>query len=525
MSELRPIKRALISVSDRTHLADLARFLVAEGIEIVSTGNTARFLADHKIAVKDISWLTQFPEILDGRVKTLSARVFAGILFDRCKEHHRHTIDEHAIAAIDLVVVNLYPFATVAREPNVHNARLIEHIDVGGPAMMRAAAKNCASVTVLSEPSQYEEFMTHYRRELGTRYTFRKGCAIRAFSLTADYDQCIARTLGQEAQDDAGPMTFALCHQKTLRYGENPHQKARVYSRDDGSTINLAKTESDTGKELSFNNLLDANAAIWSLRCLCDHRVVTESAAVVVKHGIPCGAALAEHAHKALALAIASDPTSAFGGIIAQNYPFDLECAKALGDGFLEVLIAPQFSLDAVAVLSSRKNLRLLSLPQIMTGTLPSQSIRTIFGGALVQDFDTTHTNEINWTIPTKCKPSSDDKAALDFAFRIVKTAPSNAISLASKHQLLGLGSGQPNRIQSVELAIAGAQARGFDIRKAALASDAFFPFDDALVVANHHSIRLIIQPGGSIRDREIIARADELGMCMVFTHQRHFRH
>lgn len=522
MSDLRQIKRALISVFDKSQLSELAHFLISQQIALVSTGKTAQYLRSIGIPVEDVSTLSQFPEILDGRVKTLHPRVFAGLLFDRDRNHHWRTIEDLQIAPIDLVVVNLYPFASRAAEPDCDEKELVELIDVGGSAMLRGAAKNFASVTVLSDPRDYHEFIEHYQAFGGTDLAFRRRCARRSFSLTSAYDHTIAARF---EDDDHGGFHLDLRHEKSLRYGENPHQCARLYSYDDGASLKLATISSRAGKELSYNNLLDAHAAICALRNITDHRADSVQAAVIVKHGIPCGAAHDLNPHNALKKALASDPMSAFGGIVALASTFDLSCAHALGDGFFEVIIAKDFTNDALAILSSRKNLRLVSLPNILSGSLPKNTIRTICGGALVQDFDTTETSQALWTSPTEKKPSDHDMRSLDFAFRIVKSTPSNAISLATADQLLGLGAGQPNRIQSVELAIKGARARGFDLTHAAMASDAFFPFADAIHMAHAHGIRLIIQPGGSLRDKEVIAQANIYEICMVFTHQRHFRH
>lgn len=538
MSDLRPIKRALISVYDKTGLTDLARFLKSKDILMVSTGKTARYLSAQGYGVTDVATLSQFPEILDGRIKTISSRVFASLLFDREKASHRNAICDLDIPPIDLLVVNLYPFQKVAKEADASEEMLIENIDIGGPAMMRAAAKNHHGVTVLSDPGHYDEFISHYIAESGTRLQFRRQCAERVFAQTADYDQCISQVFAERISKntsithdkgmfalDVKNLNLNLTLEKRLRYGENPHQDAWLYSYDDKAEVNLAKTPSLFGKEISYNNLLDAEAAIWALRNLIDHQMNPLPTAVVVKHGIPCGAAHALEPHHAISHAISSDPTSAFGGIMAVSSPFDLACALAIEENFFEIIIAPSFSEDARGRLLKKKHLRLLAIDNLATGALPKRSIRSIFGGALVQDCDVTFNNEKNWTVATSIKPSAENLSALDFAFRVVKTTPSNAIAVASNDRLLGLGAGQPNRIKSVELAILNAKSRGFDITNAALASDAFFPFDDGLTYAHDSGIRLVIQPGGSIRDQEIIAKAEELGMCMVFTHRRHFKH
>lgn len=527
MTDALFIKRALVSVYDKTGLKELAQFLCTNNIEIISTGGTHRYLLEHGLKATDITEITQFPEILDGRVKTLNPRVFAGLLFDRQREHHKTIIRDLAIAPLDLVVCNLYPFAEVAQNENVTDDELMDNIDIGGSAMLRAAAKNYKNIAVLYNPRAYNDFINHYQAHQGTTLLFRKTCAQQVFAYTSLYDQKIADVFINKLNDEScEKLTINLKTQKHLRYGENPHQKARIYTFiDHKSQVNLANTDPISGKELSYNNLLDAQAAIWSLRCLADHQPEPSYYSVVIKHGVPCGAAFSTKKTTALNNAIASDAKSAFGSIIAFSSEFDQSCVETIYEGFFEIIIASSFTADACAALANKKNLRLLPLKNLMDGQLDKTSFRSILGGCLWQETDTTHIDKNQWTVVTKVKPSSSQLQAMDFAFRLVKATPSNAITLAYPDQLIGVGAGQPNRIQSAELAILGAKARGFDVSKASLASDAFFPFDDCLDLANEHGISSIIQPGGSIRDQEIIEKADRLGIRMVLTHQRHFRH
>lgn len=528
MNKTSPIKRALISVYDKSGLCDLAAFLRSQNVLIMSSGGTAAYLRDLGHIVTDISAIGHFPEILDGRVKTLNPRIYAGILFDRAKDEHVVTLSNLDIPPIDLVVGNLYPFGAVSSQKNASIADLIANIDIGGPAMIRAAAKNHPHVVVLHDPEQYADFISHYQHHQGTTLAFREQAAVGAFSYIYRYDQKIAQVLADRfaIHNDAQDISLHLSHERKLRYGENPHQLADVFSNThDSSHLRLTAASSLGGKVLSFNNLLDAHAAIWALRCLADHQEELKHYAIVIKHGVPCGAAMADHQGIAIAKAIASDERSAFGGIIATSSIFDESSTLAIKDGFFELVIAPSFTAEALAELRNKKNLRLLPISNLMTGSLDKKSYQSIFGGLLAQDHDTTHIDQASWTTVTKILPTLADRLAMNFAFRMVKATPSNAITIATREQLLGVGAGQPNRIQAAELAIFGAKTRGSDLANAAMASDAFFPFADCIELAHRHGIRLVIQPGGSIRDQEIIHHADALGMCMVFTHRRHFKH
>lgn len=531
-----PIHTSLVSVFDKTNLDKLAHFFCQTSINVISTGGTAQYLKERGVNVIESDFNGLFPEMLDGRVKTLNPHIFGGILYDRNKEEHQQTIKSKAIPIIDLVVVNFYPFECMAQNPKLPVEKLIEFIDIGGPSMLRAAAKNAAYVTALIAPHCYEEFIEHYQTHKGTTLAFRQTRAFEVFDKTAQYDRIIADTLQgrifgikPEPTHETNahhPLTLDQHPGKPLRYGENPHQKARIYpsALSDGS-INLFLLESLQGKELSYNNLLDTHAAIWTLRTLADGQQENFHHAVVIKHGVPCGAACALQPEEAISLALASDPKSAFGGIIALSSIFDEQCLWALGDNFSELIIAPGFSDEALLALSRRKNLRLLPIPHLMTAKLDSQAAKSLFGAILIQDQDKTTLDVSTWDTVTIQKPSESDLFAMKFAFCIAKATPSNAIALAYANQLIGVGAGQPNRIQSLQIALAGALERGYSLHNAALASDAFFPFPDCLSLAADHGIRLIVQPGGSMRDADIIAHANELNLCMVFTHERHFRH
>lgn len=527
MNNLITIKNALISVSDKSGLKELALFLKSRDVEIYCSGKTARFLDDEGIIVKDISAITQFYEILDGRVKTLNGRIHAGILFDRLNQNHQACLESLGIPPIDLVVANLYPFAQICEDKNVTISQLMEYIDIGGPAMLRAAAKNHLHVTVLNEPHQYTSFIKHYEKNQGVSLKFREAGAVRVFAKTCAYDQKITSVLKAKFADDESEeeTVLSLSGGRSLRYGENPHQKAAIFFLNTNkNNLCLPSLESRQGKELSYNNFLDIHAAIRCLRIL-SYKNFDKNSAVIIKHGIPCGAALADTPAAAIIKALASDQESAYGGILALSHRFDKACLEIIADQFLEIIIAPQFSDEAMTYLLKRKNLRVLSINELMTACLDKHSYKSIFGGVLKQDLDPIETDDHAWSVVTKRKPSEKEWSAMNFAVRLVKATPSNAIALAYSDQLVGLGAGQPNRIKSAELAIFGALKREFEINCAALASDGFFPFSDCVKLAHAHGVQAIIEPGGSMRDPEIIKKADELDLCMVFTHSRHFLH
>lgn len=505
------IKRAILSVSDKSGLAPLARFLTEQGVEILSTGGTARFLDEHQIPVTPISRYTGAPEILGGRVKTLHPRVFGGILFDRANPQHRNDCEGAEIDSIDLVVVNLYPFeATVAR-PGVTLADAVEQIDVGGPSMLRAAAKNHKDVVVLCNPQLYDPFMDEMRRGEVTD-EFRRRAAMEVFRLTAAYDAAIFRYLGFETRSPGAEvpdvLTLRLERAQSLRYGENPQQSGAFYTLQSGSTMPFRQIQ---GKELSYNNILDLDAAArlaWSFE---------DPSCAIIKHTNPCGAAVSDSLLEAFRLAVDADPVSAFGGIIATNRQFDEQTAAALGSMFVELIVAPEFTPGALDLLSRKKNLRLIQGNDFA----PEWELRAAAGGVLVQRADQME-NPTAWRVVTKKEPSDEQRRSLAFAWTVCAHVKSNAIVIGRGTQTNGVGAGQMSRVDAARLAISKS---AHPIDGGVAASDAFFPFRDGLDILVDAGVTAIVQPGGSVRDDEVIAAADERGISMIFTGARHFRH
>lgn len=520
-------KLALLSVSDKTGLVELAQSLVQEyGFELISSGGTAKALQAEGIAVTKVSDYTGSPEILGGRVKTLHPRIHGGILARRDQEADRADLSANDIQPVDLVVVNLYPFEQTIATEGVTLPEAIEQIDIGGPTLLRAAAKNFAHLTVLCSPAQYED----YRQELQTNggeasLAFRQACSLQAFRHTAQYDQAIATYLAsqqsdvttQEATAELIPETFALsgCQIQSLRYGENPHQAAAWYQTG-SAAVGWATAEKLQGKELSYNNLVDLEAA---------RRIITEfgsgePTAAILKHTNPCGVAVGKTLVDAYERAFAADSVSAFGGIVALNQPLDAPVAEALTKPFLECVVAPGCTPDAQSILAQKKNLRVLILPDMTQG--PAQTIKAIAGGFLLQASDVQSTDPTEWKMVTELKPTAEQFNELVFAWSVVKHVKSNAIVVTGDRTTLGIGAGQMNRVGAVGIALeqAGEKARG-----AVLASDAFFPFDDSVKAAAEAGIAAIVQPGGSLRDEDSIKAANELGIAMVFTGMRHFLH
>lgn len=507
-TSITPLSRALISTSDKTGLLPLCNALQRSKVEIISTGNTARYLKEHGVPVVEVEAVTGFPEILDGRVKTLHPYIFAGILARRNLASHVETLAMHEIDPIDLVVVNLYPFEQVIKAQGATQSDCIENIDIGGPSLIRAAAKNFDHVAILSDPSQYDSFLREFGEQKGTTLAFRKSLAAQAYARTADYDQLIARWFLE----------------KDLRYGENPHQAASVVPLSRSAEIPLASTRALQGKELSFNNLLDSHSAILSLRWLTQG-LSRENAAVIIKHGNPCGAAIDADQLSALKKAFASDPLSAFGGIVALSTAVDEQAALELKSHFLEVIIAPGFSSEAKEILSQKKDLRLLEIPSLLVAPFPKESMRTIFGGYLVQNLDTPESCKNGWQVVSRTAPTPSQERDLRIASALVVPCLSNAITLVKDGQLIGVGAGQTSRVDAVKFAIAKAKEHGHQTEGAVLASDAFFPFTDSLILAKEAGITCIVEPSGSKRDDEIVAKANELGLGFVFSQERHFRH
>ncbi|MCX7868686.1 MAG: bifunctional phosphoribosylaminoimidazolecarboxamide formyltransferase/IMP cyclohydrolase [Terrimicrobiaceae bacterium] len=505
------ISRALISVSDKTGVVELARGLAARGVEILSTGGTARALAEAKVPVVEVANFTGFPEMLDGRVKTLHPKIHGGLLFLRGNKEHEEQAAAGGIRPIDLVVVNLYPFeATIAR-PDVPLDEAIEQIDIGGPAMIRSAAKNYRSVTVVTDPADYAEVLKTLEEQDGaTDLALRERLAIKAFSLTAAYDRAIATYLNRE-QETSGEFRIELPLEARLRYGENPHQSAELYG-DFG-----AHFEKLQGKELSYNNILDISAAAALIA------EFTAPTVAILKHTNPCGVACSEDLREAWDMAFATDKQAPFGGIIICNRPLTQELAKAISEIFSEVIIAPAFEAGARQILSKKKNLRLMRA--LRPPPAASRDVRSVVGGLLVQDTDSPSAIELEHRVVTSRPPTKTEIAAMDFGWRVVKHVKSNAIVYAGKNRTLGIGAGQMSRVDASRIAVWKAGEAGLSLKGSAVCSDAFFPFADGLIAAAEAGATAAIQPGGSVRDEEVIAAANERGVAMVFTGTRHFRH
>lgn len=523
------ITRALISVSDKTGLLPLAQALAQRGVELLSTGGTARLLRDAGLTVKDVAEHTGFPEMMDGRVKTLHPTVHGGLLALRDNPEHAKAMADHGIPPIDLVIVNLYPFeATVAKGAGFDEC--IENIDIGGPSMVRSAAKNHGFVTIIVDPADYESVLAELETHQGaTTGALRRRLAAKAFARTAQYDAAISSwfAFGVEGQMFPDTLNLSATKVEDLRYGENPHQLAAVYKAQGGST-GLVGARQAQGKALSFNNLNDTDAAVE----LISEFAADVPAIAIIKHANPCGVATGASLAEAYAKALACDPVSAFGGIIAANQPLDGATARAITDIFTEVVVAPDADEEAIAVFAAKKNLRLLLTGPLPTPARPGLIIRSISGGYLVQSRDNGVTSAADLKVVTKRAPSAQEIADLLFAFRVAKHIKSNAIVYAKDGATVGVGAGQMSRVDSARIAAWKAREASEKMGLAqpltvgsVVASDAFFPFADGLLAAADAGATAIIQPGGSMRDEEVIAAADEKGLAMVFTGKRHFRH
>ena len=520
-----PIRRALISVSDKTGLAELGAFLAAQGVEILSTGGSAKLLQDAGVPVIEVSDFTGFPEIMDGRVKTLQPMIHGGLLAVRANAEHRQAMKTHGIKPIDLLVVNLYPFeATVAKGAEFDDC--IENIDIGGPALIRAAAKNHGDVTVVVDAADYAKLMDEMTAHGGaTTPEFRKHLAATAYARTAAYDAAISGWFAEHLGDTFPTrLTLAGERRQILRYGENPHQTAAFYAGGPARP-GIATAEQLQGKELSFNNLNDTDAAFELVAEFAD-----KPACVIVKHANPCGVALGDDLYDAYQRALACDTESAFGGIIAVNRALDAKTAEAVAELFAEVVIAPAIDDGAKAVLAAKKNLRVLVTGALPDPTAPGMTVRSLAGGYLLQGRDAGLVGDLK--VVTKRAPTTTEMADLTFAFTVAKHVKSNAIVYAKAGATVGVGAGQMSRVNSSRIAAWKAQdaarvagdADSWAIGSV-VASDAFFPFADGLMAAADAGATAIIQPGGSVRDDEVIAAADERGLAMVFTGMRHFRH
>ena len=513
------IQRALLSVSDKSGLVSFAQTLIAAGVELISTGGTAKTLRDAGLTVKDLSDHTGFPEMLDGRVKTLHPRVHGGLLFIRGNDAHEAAVEAHDIPPIDLVVVNLYPFEQTVAKPNVALHEAIENIDIGGPSMLRSAAKNHDSVTVIVDPADYDEVATQIREKGETTHATRRRLAARVFARTAAYDTAIASHLAQafaeNSSSDLPPaLTITAPLAQPLRYGENPHQKASLY----GNFHRYFKQLH--GKELSYNNILDLTAAA----ALIAEFAGDPPTLAILKHTNPCGLGQGVTLREAWDKAYATDKQAPFGGIIAVNQELDLPCALAIAEIFSEVIIAPGFKPDALEVLQKKKNLRLL---QTLTTSLSKPlDIRSVGADSfLVQERDLKPIAVADFKIVTRRQPTPSELQAMHFGWRTVKHIKSNAIVYVSADRTLGVGAGQMSRVDSSRIAVWKASEAGLPLAGSTVCSDAFFPFPDGLIAAANAGATAAIQPGGSVRDSEVIAAADERNMAMVFTGNRHFRH
>ncbi|MEZ5926248.1 MAG: bifunctional phosphoribosylaminoimidazolecarboxamide formyltransferase/IMP cyclohydrolase [Hyphomicrobiaceae bacterium] len=522
------IRRALISVSDKTGIGELARELARRGITLVSTGGTRRHLQDQGLAVVDIAEVTGFPEMMDGRLKTLHPKVHGGLLAVRDHPEHVAAMTAHDIAPIDLLIVNLYPFeATVAAgQPE---AECIENIDIGGPAMLRAAAKNHASVTVVTDPADYQELLTELDANIGaTTLAFRRRLAAKTYATTARYDAMIA-TWMFERQGATMPPIAAVAGTRamTMRYGENPHQQAALY-RTPGAGPSLAAARQVQGKELSYNNIADADAAFELVSDLDRDR----PALAIIKHANPCGVATGATLIEAYRRALKTDPVSAFGGIVAVNRALDAETATEISRVFTEVIVAPEADDGALKVLAGKPNVRLLLTGGLLDPKAVRSIVKTVSGGFLLQSRDAGLVGAADLKVVTKRSPMDRELADLLFAFRVAKHVKSNAIVYVKNGATVGIGAGQMSRVDSARIAASKASAAALAAgetepltKGSVVASDAFFPFADGLITAAEAGVTAVIQPGGSVRDDEVIAAADERGLAMVFTGVRHFRH
>ncbi|WP_129138763.1 bifunctional phosphoribosylaminoimidazolecarboxamide formyltransferase/IMP cyclohydrolase [Modicisalibacter coralii] len=519
-----PVRRALISVSDKTGIVDFARRLADQGVALLSTGGTYRLLRENDVAVDEVSEHTGFPEIMDGRVKTLHPRIHGGILGRRGQDDA--VMAEHDIAPIDMVVVNLYPFAQTVARPDCTLEDAIENIDIGGPTMVRACAKNHAYTSIVVDAGDYTRVLDEMAANQGAvSDALRFDLAVKAFEHTAGYDAAIADYLGQRvAGGEPGfPRTYNVQFQKkqSMRYGENPHQRAAFYVEADASEASVATAVQRQGKELSYNNVADTDAAFECVKAF------TDTACVIVKHANPCGVAVADTPLAAYDKAFATDPTSAFGGIIAFNRPLDADTARAIVDRqFVEVIIAPGISDEAAAIVAEKKNLRLLDVGDSWPGERErAHDFKRVTGGLLVQDRDLGMVGRDELQVVTERAPSEQEMRDLAFAWKVAKYVKSNAIVYASHGQTIGVGAGQMSRVYSARIAGIKAADEGLEVPGSVMASDAFFPFRDGIDAAAEAGITAVIQPGGSMRDQEVIDAANEAGIAMVFTGMRHFRH
>ena len=510
------MKRALVSVSDKSGLVEFVKGLESLGWQIIATGGTQRLLEQQGVKTIGISEVTGFPEICDGRVKTLHPKVHGGLLARRDEESHLAALRENDIEFIDLVCVNLYPFRQTIANPDVTMEDAIENIDIGGPSMLRSAAKNYRDVTVVCDPADYAAVLAEIAEGGNTKVETRLALSAKAYTHTAQYDSCIA-TFMREKAGLSEKLFLEFDVKQSLRYGENPHQSAKFYSDNQTTAFSLAYAEQLGGKELSYNNIQDANAALNIVR------EFDEPFCVALKHMNPCGAAIGATIEEAWSAAYEADKVSIYGGIVAVNRPLTAEVALGMKPIFLEIVMAPEFTPEALEILSTKKNLRLLKVDMTKTDNTINQYI-SVNGGLLVQQLDTV-TKEVTADMcVTETKPTEAQLVDMNFGWRVVKHVKSNAIAVVKDGHTLGVGAGQMNRVGSAEIALKQAQAAGFT-EGLVLASDGFLPFDDTVAFAAQYGVTAIVQPGGSIRDEDSIRKANELGITMLFTGMRHFKH
>lgn len=514
--EFKMKKRALISVSDKNGIVDFAKELASLGYEIISTGGTKKTLQESGVDVIGVSDVTGFPEILEGRVKTLNPMIHGGLLAKFDQSGHSAQMEEHGIDPISIVCVNLYPFQQTIAKSDASVEDAIENIDIGGPAMLRASAKNHQYVTVVIDPADYGTVLSELTENGETQAATRRRLAAKVFRHTASYDSLIAEYMTKLAgEENPEKMTVTYELKQTLRYGENPHQKAAFYRKPLGSEFSIANAEQLHGKELSYNNINDAEAALQIVKEFKD------PAAVAVKHMNPCGVGTGKDTYDAFTKAFEADPVSIFGGIIALNREVDAETARKLHEIFLEIVIAPSYSEEALAILTGKKNIRLLTIPFDVEKKEEAR-LTSIEGGLLVQEYDRCSLEDATVSVATRREPTEEEWAALKLGWKVVKHVKSNAIVVNNSEMTLGVGAGQMNRVGAAKIALeqAGNRAEG-----AVLASDAFFPMDDTVEAAAKAGITAIIQPGGSIKDQDSVKKADEYGIAMVLTGVRHFKH
>ena len=522
-SDLVKVKRALISVSDKSGIVEFAQSLQKLGVEILSTGGTFKLLKENSVNVTEVSEYTGFPEMMDGRVKTLHPKVHGGILGRRGQDDEVMT--EHGINQIDMVVVNLYPFESTIANPECDLPTAIENIDIGGPTMVRSAAKNFKDVAIVVNASRYGKVLSELNENEGQlSKATRFDLSVQAFEHTAHYDGAIANYLGKKVlgEEETFPRTYntQFVKKQTMRYGENPHQNAAFYVENNSDVASVSTAKQLHGKELSFNNVADTDAALETVKQF------TGPACVIVKHANPCGVAIGETQLEAYEKAFATDPESAFGGIIAFNQELTVEAAKAIIEKqFVEVIIAPKVAPEAIEVVQTKKNVRLLECGEWSQSTTSGFDYKRVNGGLLVQDRDNGVITESDLKVATKRAPTEEEIRDLLFAWKVGKMVKSNAIIYAKNSQTVGVGAGQMSRVNSARIAAIKAEHAGFEVQGSVMASDAFFPFRDGIDNAAKVGIKAVIQPGGSMRDEEVIAAADEHGIAMVFTGMRHFRH